>query len=159
MKKEKISTLYNTVDRLIQLKNDLPIIIIMVTQLNRTVEDPLRRVNGNIGNYPNSGDIFGGDALYQGSDIVMALSRPFTFDITSYGPKNYVVTEDSIFMHLLKVRNGANKVNMLFMKGLFDKQKMIEAVEPGMNIVPENRFIPRSQQSRRPPSADIGSEL
>jgi len=157
--REKLNTLYNTVDRLIQLKNDLPVIIIMVTQLNRTVEDSLRRTPGTIGNYPNSGDIFGGDALYQGSDIVMALSRPFTFDIPSYGPKNYVVAEDSIFMHLIKVRNGANKIKMLFMKGLFEKQKMIECAEPGMNVVPQNTFVPRGQQRPRTPQADIGSEL
>ena len=155
--REKLQTLYNTVDTLVQLKNELPLIIIMITQLNRNVEDPLRKTPGNIGNYPTSSDIFGGDALMQGSDIVMAMSRPFTLDITSYGPKNYAVTEDGVFIHMLKVRNGSNNVKMLFMKGLFEKQTMLEVGSPGFNIVPDNSFQFRHKKTK--PQADIGDEL
>jgi replicative DNA helicase len=153
--REKLQTLYNTADVLIQLKQDLPVIIIMLTQLNRNIEDPLRKAPGSIQNYPTSGDIFGGDAMMQASDVVMALSRPFTFDITAYGPKSFAVTEDSIFLHLLKVRNGANNTKLIFMQGLFGQQKIIETVSPGYNIQPG--YVPRNANRR--PSADIGNEL
>jgi len=152
--REKLQTLYNTADALIQLKQDLPIIIIMLTQLNRNIEDPLRKTPGSIQNYPTSSDIFGGDALMQGSDIVMALSRPFTFDIPAYGPKSYVVTDDGIFVHMLKVRNGSNNNKIIFMKGLFAEQKIVETISPGFNIQPG--YTPRNN---RRPSADIGNEL
>ena len=155
--REKLQTLYNTVDTLVQLKNELPLIIMMITQLNRNVEDSLRKTPGTIGNYPTSSDIFGGDALMQGSDIVMAMSRPYTLDITSYGPKNYAVTEDGVFIHMLKVRNGSNSVKMLFMKGLFEKQTMLEVSSPGFNIVPDNSFQFRYKKTK--PQADIGDEL
>ena len=157
--KEKLNTLYNTVDTLIELKNELPVIILMVTQLNRTIEDPLRRMPGTIGNYPNTGDIFGGDALTQGSDMVLAMSRPYKFDITAYGPKSYMVAPDSIFLHLLKLRNGNSDSPLLFMKGVFEKQKMIETVEPGI-IINSSGYTPRNTGgNRRATSAPIGSEL
>jgi replicative DNA helicase len=153
--REKLNTLYNTADALIRLKQDLPIIIIMLTQLNRNIEDPLRKTPGSIQNYPTSSDIFGGDAMMQASDIVLALSRPYTFDITAYGPKSYAVSEDGIFAHMLKVRNGTNNVKLIFMKGIFKEQKIVECDPPGFNIQPG--YIPRN--AKRNPSADIGCEL
>jgi len=128
--KEKISTLYNTVEMLMQLKNKYPIIIIMITQLNRGMEDYTRKEPGKIANYPTSTDIFGGDALMQGSDMVIALSRPFTLNIPLYGDKAYLVKSDDIFVHLLKVRNGGDNHPILFMKAEFNKQRMIEVSEP-----------------------------
>jgi replicative DNA helicase len=153
--KEKLNTLYNTADVLIRLKQELPIIIIMLTQLNRNIEDPLRKTPGSIQNYPTSSDIFGGDAMMQASDVVIALSRPYTFDITAYGPKSYTVTEDGIFAHLLKVRNGTNNIKLIFMKGIFSQQRIVETISPGVNIQPG--YVPRN--GRRTPSADIGREL
>ena len=141
--REKIATLYNTVEMLMQLKNDLPIIIIMVTQLNRSIEEPTRKTPGTIANYPTSSDIFGGDALMQGSDMVIALSRPSKSDIWIYGPKGYIVKDDDIFVHLLKVRNGGDEVSVLFMKGEFKRQKMIEVSEPQCSNV---QFVRRSQR-------------
>jgi replicative DNA helicase len=128
--KEKIATLYNATEMIMQLKNQLPICVIMITQLNRSIEEPNRKVQGVIANYPTSSDIFGGDALMQGSDMVVALSRPFTVNIPFYGPKGYIVSPDDVFMHLLKIRNGSDNVNMLFMKAEFKRQRMIEVGEP-----------------------------
>ena len=145
--REKISTLYNTVEMLMQLKNELPIIVLMITQLNRSIEEPTRKTPGTIGNYPTSSDIFGGDALMQGSDMVVVLSRPAKNDIWIYGPKGYIVKDDDIFMHLLKVRNGGDDVNVLFMKAEFKKQQMIEVSEPqGSNT----SFVPRSRRNSQP---------
>lgn len=128
--KEKIATLYNTAEMLMALKNELPIIVIMLTQLNRNIDDATRKVPNTIGNYPTSNDVFGGDALMQSSDMLVALNRPHKFDVSSYGPKGYPMGEDDIAMHLLKIRNNADDVNMLFFRAEFDKQRMVEVSEP-----------------------------
>ena len=145
--KEKITTLYNTVEMLMTLKNKYPIIILMITQLNRGMEDYTRKAPGVIANYPTSSDIFGGDALMQGSDMVLAISRPFTLGIGVYGDKGYIVKPDDIFVHLLKVRNGSNNTPILFMKAEFTKQKMIEVSEPAASNPSGAGFTRRSQRS------------
>jgi replicative DNA helicase len=127
--KEKFSTLYNTVEALMELKNELPIIIIMLTQLNRTIDEASRKTPGNIGNYPVSADVFGGDALMQGSDMLIALNRPYKSNIFSYGPRKYEVKDDYIFMHLLKIRNGSDKNDILFMQADFRRQQLLEVPE------------------------------
>lgn len=128
--KEKIATLYNTVEMLMRVKNKLPIVVFMISQLNRSIDDPLRKMPGTIGNYPTSADIFGGDALQQGSDMVLVLTRPFKADIESYGRKEYPCKTDDIFAHILKSRNSADDTNLIFMKAEFAKQRMIEVPEP-----------------------------
>ena len=128
--KDKMATLYNTVEMLMQLKRRMPIIILMITQLNRTIEDGTRRIPGTIGNYPTSNDIFGGDALMQGSDMVIALSRPHKLDISIYGHKKYIVDKHHLYMHLIKIRNGKDDNTVIFLNGEFDRQKMVEISEP-----------------------------
>jgi len=156
--KEKIVTLYNTVEMLMGLKNMIPIIVIMITQLNRSMEDPSRRVAGSIGNYPTSSDIFGGDALMQGSDMVIAMSRPSTLNIPLYGNKGYMVSPDDIFIHLLKVRNGSDDKNILFMKAQFNKQQMIEVSEPKASN-PSGTGYTRLSQRQSPPADRSDNDL
>lgn len=150
--KEKIATLYNTVEALMQIKKELPVIIFMITQLNRTIDEPSRKEPGKIGNYPVSSDVFGGDALMQGSDMLLALNNPFKANIPLYGPKEYDVKKNHIFMHLLKVRNGSDDNNILFMEANFDRQKLIEVPE----FVSQNptggyqRRSARNQQQQQP---------
>jgi len=128
--KEKIATLYNTVEMLMHLKNKLPIIVIMISQLNRSIDEPNRKMPGTVGNYPTSSDIFGGDALMQGSDMVVVLNRPFKVDIESYGRKEYPCKTDDIFTHILKSRNSADDTNLIFMKADFPRQRILEVPEP-----------------------------
>lgn len=163
--KDKFDVLYNTAEMLMQIKNDLPIIVLMITQMNRTMEEASRVHPGIIGNYPTSSDIFGGDALMQSSDMVIALNRPHKSNINVYGPKKYLTHPDQIYMHLLKVRNGGNDSNVLFMNAEFNRQRMLETLEPQ---VASNGYVPFNQgQGRtsggngrnRTVSADIGSEL
>lgn len=152
--KEKIATLYNTVEMLMKVKNKLPIIIFMISQLNRSIDEPTRKTPGTIGNYPTSSDIFGGDALMQGSDMVLVLTRPYKADIELYGRKEYPCKTDDIFGHILKSRNSADDVNLIFLKAEFAKQKMIEVQEPtAMNPTGQppqrrtaNRFNNSTQQ-------------
>jgi hypothetical protein len=112
-----------------QVKKELPVIIFMVTQLNRTIDEPSRKEPGKIGNYPVSSDVFGGDALMQGSDMLVALNNPHKANIPLYGPKEYDAKKNHIFMHLLKVRNGSDDNNLLFMDANFNRQKLIEVAE------------------------------
>ena len=134
--KEKINTLYNTVEMLMKIKNELPVIIIMLSQLNRTIDEASRKMPGTIANYPTSSDIFGGDALMQGSDMLVVLNRPYKADIKVYGPKKYHAGPDNIFMHLLKVRNGSNDDSMLFFEAQFNRQRMAEIAPPAITNSP-----------------------
>lgn len=130
MEKEKLNTLYNTVEMLMNVKNKIPIIILMISQLNRNIDEPVRKIPGTIGNYPTSSDIFGGDALMQGSDMVGVLNRPFKADVEIYGRKEYRCTTTDIFFHIIKSRNSADDTNLVFLKADFGKQRMIEVSEP-----------------------------
>lgn len=160
--KDKFDVLYNVTEMLMQLKNQIPIIVLMLTQLNRSIEEATRKNPGSISNYPTSSDIFGGDALMQGSDMVIVLSRPFKLDILSYGPYAYNTDEDMVFVHLIKIRNGNDKVKLLFFKIQGKQQRFIETVEPKADR-PEGIGIRLPLSARRglrsAPSAEIGEEL
>jgi hypothetical protein len=150
---------------IMQVKNDLPIIVMMITQMNRTMEETSRIHPGIIGNYPTSSDIFGGDALMQSSDMVIALNRPFKSNINVYGPKKFITDKDQIYMHLLKTRNGGDDNNLLYMHAEFNRQRMLETAEP-QTANTQNGYVPYAQgrssgtgRNNRSVSADIGSEL
>lgn len=163
--REKIDVLYNTAEMIMQLKNKLPVIFIMLTQLNRVMDEPSRKTPSSIGNYPTSSDIFGGDALMQASDMVIALNRPYKADIHSYGPKKYSAEKDDIFMHLLKIRNGNDDNSMLFFKAEFNRGRLVEVPEPLSYTGPSGGSNPNGNTSGnfrtigRSVSADIGSEI
>jgi len=166
--KDKFETLYNTTEMLMNVKKKLPVIIIMITQLNRSIDEPLRRQPCSLGNYPTSSDIFGGDALFQGSDMVGVLARPFKVDILQYGPYGYMINnEDMVFLHMLKMRNSSDDNAIIFMEGMFKKQTFIEIPSPQMarpQGATTGGYVPRQQRtgnnsSPRPVSAPIGDEL
>jgi replicative DNA helicase len=158
--REKLQTLYNIADMLIDVKRDLPVIVIILTQLNRTMEDVSRRTPGTIANYPSSSDIFGGDALMQGSDLVFAISRPFTLNIEDYGPEHYQANKENVFLHLLKLRNGSTDENIIFLQTDFKRQRMIESPPPPMVQQQQQTWAPRGPRTnRQTPSADVGQEL
>lgn len=158
----KLETLYNTGEMITQLKKKIPIIVIMATQLNRSIDEPTRKMPSSIANYPTSSDIFGGDALQQNSDMVIAMNRPYLADIRSYGPYAYQTKPESLFMHLIKVRNNNNAENLLFMNMDGANQRVIE-VAPPIADRPTGSFVPRSERmgggTRTTLSADIGTEI
>lgn len=127
--KEKLQTLYNATEMLMKLKNQIPIIIIMITQLNRSIDDPSRKKMGDVGNYPTASDIFGGDALMQGSDMIAILARPWKADIPLYGPYQYDCKKTHVIMHLIKSRSGNGDIDMVFLDMDGVGQKMIEIPE------------------------------
>jgi hypothetical protein len=148
-----------------KLKNKIPVIVIMITQLNRSIDEATRKTPGTVGNYPTSGDIFGGDALMQGSDLVIALSRPSKADIKVYGPYAYQVEDEDVFMHLLKIRNGDDNKNLIFLKMDGQRQQMVEAPEfkalrPEGSASAYQRYSERSGGGgRRNVTAEVGQEL
>lgn len=161
--KDKFDVLYNTTEMLMKLKNKIPIIVLMITQLNRSIDEAPRKAPGSIGNYPTSSDIFGGDALMQGSDMVVVLSRPWKSDIKSYGPYAYEAKEDDVFMHLLKVRNGDEKKSIIFLKMFGKQQRMVEVSEP--TAARPNGFVRFTERTgagngtQRNISAPIGDDI
>ena len=163
--KEKIATLYNTTEMLMKLKNKIPIIVIMITQLNRSIDEASRKTPGTIANYPTSGDIFGGDALMQGSDLVIALSRPAKADVKVYGPYAYQVENEDVFMHLLKIRNGNDDNKLVFLKMDGQRQQMVEvpefkALRPEGATSAYQRYSERTGGGgRRNVTAEVGEEL
>lgn len=109
----QIDTLYALSTELVSLKKLLPdSLYIVLSQMNRTIEDPKRRENGAVGNFPTASDIFGADALMQNADVTIAISRPDLLGIKYYGPDQIPVKNGMMIFHLIKNRFGEQE--MLF---------------------------------------------
>lgn len=78
--------------------------IIQLSQMNRNIETP-DRINNPASHYPMRSDLSSSDSIFQGSDIVVVLSRPEILGITAYGPQRLPVN-DKIYLHFLKQREG-----------------------------------------------------
>lgn len=115
--KDKFEMLYNLGEMMTELKKKYSIIFMVLTQMNRSIEDASRKVNGSVANYPTGADIFGADALVQHSDMVMILNRPANSSIKEYGPCKYQVASDTVFCHFVKVRNGENMMGFFKFHG------------------------------------------
>jgi replicative DNA helicase len=86
------------------LKKLIKVAFILISQMNRNIEASERIQNPDL-HYPKKQDIFGADACYMYSDIVVVTHRPEMLGIRAYGPKRWP-TDDAIFWHYLKVREG-----------------------------------------------------
>lgn len=84
-------------------------IIIILSQLNRNIEDQTRRVNGSYKNIINSSDIYSSDKLYHYCDLIIAADMPASRNITLWGPGNVPVNKNDIIVSHLKNRNGIKK--------------------------------------------------
>jgi replicative DNA helicase len=127
--RDKYEMLYEFGEMLTEIKRIYPITMIVLSQLNRSVESPERNEDGKYGNYILDSDIFGGDALLQHADLVVGLNRPAKQKIKFYGPDRYIIEDDkTLVMHFLKARNGDNR--MSFFKAQFEKMSVIEMETP-----------------------------
>lgn len=127
--KDKYEMLYEFGEMLTEIKRKYPIMMVILSQLNRNVESPERNEDGKYGNYILDSDIFGGDALLQHSDLVVGLNRPAKQKIRYYGPDRYIIEDDkTLVMHFLKARNGDNR--MSFFKAEFEKMSISEMDTP-----------------------------
>lgn len=103
-------------EMLIRTKKQLPIIWIVLNQLNREFERQERQIPDSVNAFPTKKDIYGGDSLYFASDGVIAIARPELFiEIGKYyGPRAYnmVVRDDLMVWHVLKNRVGEPNVHL-----------------------------------------------
>lgn len=126
----KVNMLYEFNEIIIQLKKAYPIAFIILNQIQKNMEAPERRKNGAMENYPTRDDIFGGDASYQASDIVIALDCPAKRRIDLYGQERFIINGDTslVAVHFIKVRNG--EPGMTFFKAVPEKMGLIETDAP-----------------------------
>jgi hypothetical protein len=127
--KDKFDVLYNLGEALTNFKRIYPIAFIILTQLNRDINNPDRNEDGKYGNHILESDIFGADALLQHADTVVGIDRPSKRKIKYYGPDRYVIDNDNILvLHFLKCRNG--DARMSFFKAEFERMKIVEMETP-----------------------------
>jgi replicative DNA helicase len=128
-KQNRNDMLYDLGEAITSLKRKYPIIFIILSQLNRSIDHPERNEDGKYGNYVLESDIFGADALLQHADTVIGLNRPGKQKIRFYGPERYIVPDDRLLvMHFLKCRNGEN--GLAFFHAAFERMTIDEAPVP-----------------------------
>jgi replicative DNA helicase len=114
---------------LTKLKKKYPVIFIILSQLNRNIDNPERNEDGKYGNFVLESDIFGGDALLQHADTVIGLNRPGKQKIRFYGPDRYIIDNDRVLaMHFIKCRNGDNRIS--FFEAKFEQMALAEMPTP-----------------------------
>lgn len=114
---------------LTQAKRDYPITFIILSQLNRNIDNPERNIDGKYGNYILESDIYGSDAMLQHADTVIGINRPAKQKIRYYGPDRYVIDDDkTLVFHFLKARNGDTR--MSFFKAVFEEMRIEEMNTP-----------------------------
>jgi hypothetical protein len=129
--KDKMDTLYALGEALTSLKRIYPIAFIILSQLNRNIDNPERAENGKYGNYVLESDFFGADAMLQHADMLVGLNRPGKHKINFYGPDRYIIEDDKVLViHFIKCRNGDTR--MSFFKAEFEKMRISEMATPPM---------------------------
>jgi replicative DNA helicase len=127
--RDKYEMLYNLGEALTELKRRFPIIFIVLSQLNRNIDNPDRNEDGKYSNYVLESDIFGADALLQHADVVIGINRPAKQKIRFYGPDRFIIENDRVLaLHFLKCRNGDTRVS--FFEGEFEKMRVKEIPTP-----------------------------
>lgn len=128
--KDKYDVLYSLGEALTALKRAYPIAFIILSQLNRNIDNPERAEDGKYGNYILESDLFGADALLQHADMLVGINRPGKQKIRFYGPDRYIIENESIMVvHFLKCRNGDTR--MSFFRAEFEKMRITEIDTPG----------------------------
>lgn len=128
---KKQITIENFSNMAIESKKELPMIWIVGSQLNRTLESAERQNPGKLTNFPTSDDIYMSDALMQGCDVVLAYNRPAKYNLKFYGPTSYVLSLDDknlLACHILKNRFGNDGIH--WYRALYDKMSVIETEAP-----------------------------
>ena len=114
---------------LTQLKKQIPVMFILLSQLNRNSDNPERAEDGKYSNYILESDVFGSDALLQHADVLIGVNRPAKQKIKFYGPDKYIIDDDkTLVFHFLKVRNGEPRIS--FFKAEFEKMSISEMITP-----------------------------
>lgn len=100
---------------------------ILLSQLNRDIESVPRRTPNSPLNYPQKGDLFASDSIFQASDYVFMIHRPYSLKFmgNTYGPDKFSTLEDDVYIHIIKQRE--EKQAILTMKANFAEMKILDA--------------------------------
>lgn len=90
----------------IDAKKELPAHFVLFNQLNRAIEAEERMRKPSILNYPIRSDLYYSETIYHAADNVIINHRPSLLNLKKYGPDNIPCSEETLFMHYIKVRNG-----------------------------------------------------
>jgi replicative DNA helicase len=107
-----LETISNLLQVFIQVKKLPYTSVILLTQMNRNIESP-ERINNPSAHYPMRSDLSSSDAVFQGSDYVLALHRPELLGIQEYGPSK-LPTQNKVYMHILKNRDAGKPCILRF---------------------------------------------
>jgi replicative DNA helicase len=121
--------LNNLGEALTLTKRKYPIAFILLSQLNRNIDNPDRSEDGKYSNYILESDIFGSDALLQHADTVIGINRPGKQKIRFYGPDRFIIESDRVLvLHFLKCRNGDTRLS--FFRAEFERMRIVEMDTP-----------------------------
>jgi replicative DNA helicase len=110
--KDKFEMLSALGEALTMMKKKYPVAFVVLSQLNRNIDNPDRQRDGEYGNYVLDSDIYGSDALLQHADVVLGINKPSLRKIRQYGPDRYIINdEDLLVFHFLKSRNGTTRMS------------------------------------------------
>ena len=110
--KDKFEMLGALGEALTYMKKNYPIAFIVLSQLNRNIDDTKRQVEATYGNYVLDSDIYGSDALLQHADVVIGINKPSVRRIKKYGPEKFLIEDpDTLVFHFLKSRNGLTRIS------------------------------------------------
>ena len=127
--RDKFEVLYALGEALTYMKKHYPVAFLVLSQLNRNIDNPDRSKDGDYGNYVLDSDLFGADALLQHADVVLGINRPSIRKIRFYGPERFIVNdEDLLAFHFLKSRNGTTRLS--FFKLDRENMRIIEIETP-----------------------------
>jgi replicative DNA helicase len=134
--KSKQETLQNLAVMLAEVKNKLPVMFIILTQLNREIDDAERQKPGQLSNFPTEKDVYGSDSLLQCADVMIAYNRPAKYNLQYYGPQQFIITPSDKYllaMHVLKNRYG--EVGIQWYNAEYAKMAVVEAATPSTRII------------------------
>jgi replicative DNA helicase len=99
-------------EALTYMKKNYPVAFVVLSQLNRNIDDTKRQVEATYGNYVLDSDIYGSDALLQHADVVIGINKPSIRRIKKYGPEKFLIEDpDTLVFHFLKSRNGLTRIS------------------------------------------------
>ena len=124
-------TLQNLATMITEVKNSLPVSFIVLTQLNRDIDDADRQKPGKLSNYPTEADVYGSDYLLQCSDVMIAYNRPAKYNLAQYSPQKFAIEPKDKYLlaaHVLKNRFGVTSIQ--WYKADYAKMSIEEAPTP-----------------------------
>jgi len=110
--KSAMEFLENLAQKSIELKKEIPCTQVILSQLNRDIEDPLRRTPKSSLNNPLRSDVRGGDGLYNAADLVVVTNSPYklNFKGNTYTQDALSTNPEDIYWHFIKTRDGEEAV-------------------------------------------------